>query len=1119
MNQPDNWQKIKNLFHEVMDLPGDARGSFLEKHCGEDTDLFHQVLGLMDSDERAQLERFMVNPAFSLNSDDDMIQIMQDHPKYEMLQLIGRGGMATVYLAHDKKLNRNTALKFITMGHPELLKRFEREARAQAKVEHDHICKIYETDVWKGQHFIAMQYLPGKHLTEFLENQPIERKVQMVRDVANALHAAHSAGLIHRDLKPSNIIVVLEDDQPKSYLTDFGIALDTDDIRKTKTVSQAGTPAFMAPEQIQGDSNEIDRRTDIYGLGATLYLTLVDALPFDGESSIQVMFKVVESNPTPLRKIKHKIPKDLEIITMKCLEKDPTQRYQTAKMLAEELDRFLRGDPILGKGTTYFYRFKKRLLQHRLTSALVTLALILALGFGWFAVRSKLQAREQLHWVQKFGQEMSSLQNEIHIAHLYPLHDLTAEREKTQKQLDWIQHQIDQSGDLVSGPGHYALAQGFLALGDYETALSHFKRVHLLGYTPSNLNEVHGHTLGLTYLQKLEKARDIANPGVRESEILKLSIAFREPAVTMLSQSQPFESILEKVFFAFLSEQDLTKYTLPGPNERLIFKHYEDYLMWTSIILDQASRLSSSGEFDQAKEGLSNSETFLDRLSNIGRSDPSIYYQKARVQLEFMKIDVKTGNDPTPHYQKLEESVALSLQIEPTASRHLELQLEGDYIFLNYRSVKSMEYETLYQKALARAKQAGSFPGGEEPEAFHKARLLKFYGKAALDRGIPAEAYLEEAVSSLDKFLISSPDSIRFLALKASIHETYADILSYKGNDAEPQILEMIGIFKLLHQSNPQSDQLLQQLGSAYFWLGYASADKKRLSAIDSLHSALQYLGMAKEKNSNNFYTWNGLGMARGVMGNLLLKEGQDSHELFTGSLQAFQEVLRIFPNLTYSISNMGLAHHDLWRHACLFGEDPQPHYQNGIKRYEEAIEVSPSHEAGFLGALDLHLDEMQRRLVFKQDCSEQALAIKNLLVRYKAQLNKDVPDSLLSRYELLKELDQKNGHLDPKMTKTLRKRLIDSEATSALVYYFWSIRGLLDERLKNEYLDYVARHVENPDYGILVCLEVFLDPKQAHLAEAQFAEELNKNHLYQVEYAFLYQDPLLNTNYSEKKP
>ena len=328
---------------------------------------------------------------------------------YELLERIGHGGMGVVYKACQKSLNRMVALKLLPLGPhapPESVKRFRAEAVSTAALQHPNIVAIHEVGFSEGQHFIAMDYVEGQPLSELIRGTPLppRRAASYVKTIAEAIHYAHERGILHRDLKPANVLIDASD-QPR--VTDFGLAkkladsqLSTPDSQLTVTGQVLGSPNYMPPEQAAGGRGTLSRRTDVYALGAILYHALTGRPPYLGEGLADIVQQVLHTEPVAPRLLNGALPRDLETVCLKCLEKEPGKRYPTAQALAEELGRFLEGQPIQARpvgpaGRTW--RWCRR--NPRLAGALGVAALSLVIGLAttswqWRRAESQRQRAE-----------------------------------------------------------------------------------------------------------------------------------------------------------------------------------------------------------------------------------------------------------------------------------------------------------------------------------------------------------------------------------------------------------------------------------------------------------------------------------------------------------------------------------------------------------------------------------------------------------------------------------------------------------------------------------------------------------------------------------------------------
>ena len=304
---------------------------------------------------------------------------------YELLEEIGRGGQGVVFRARQKSLNRIVALKVIGLGQwatKAHLKRFRLEAEAAASLDHPCIVPIYEVGERDGQCYFSMKFVEGGQLDEVVKHTPmsIRQAAELIAKVARTVHYAHEHGILHRDIKPGNILL---DTNGEPHLTDFGLArLVESESTVTRTLEVLGTPSYMAPEQAAGNNTELTNATDVYGLGAVLYQLLTGHPPFAGGTTYETIKLLLETEPRPPRLWNPKVDRDLSTICLKCLEKDPQRRYSSALVLAEDLERWLRHEPILARRTGIIHRGKKWLQRNPTAAgiAVLSLALIAALG-------------------------------------------------------------------------------------------------------------------------------------------------------------------------------------------------------------------------------------------------------------------------------------------------------------------------------------------------------------------------------------------------------------------------------------------------------------------------------------------------------------------------------------------------------------------------------------------------------------------------------------------------------------------------------------------------------------------------------------------------------------------
>src|SRR5947208_7533737 len=313
------------------------------------------------------------------------IPMLMDFGDYELLEQIGRGGQGVVFRARQKSLNRIVALKVIGLGNwatEAHLKRFRLEAEAAAKLEHPGIVPIHEVGERDGSCYFSMKFVEGGQLDEVVrrEAMPIRQAVELIAKVARNVHFAHKHGILHRDIKPGNILL---DAKGEPHLTDFGLArLVESESTVTRTMEVFGTPSYMAPEQAVGNNAGVTSATDIYGLGAVLYQLLTGHPPFAAGTTYETVRLVLDTEPRQPRLLNPKIDRDLNTICLKCLDKDPRRRYSSALALAEDLERWLKHEPIRARRTGLVTRGRKWVRRNPSIAVMAAMLLAFAVPLG-----------------------------------------------------------------------------------------------------------------------------------------------------------------------------------------------------------------------------------------------------------------------------------------------------------------------------------------------------------------------------------------------------------------------------------------------------------------------------------------------------------------------------------------------------------------------------------------------------------------------------------------------------------------------------------------------------------------------------------------------------------------
>jgi formylglycine-generating enzyme required for sulfatase activity len=411
--RPEDWERVEEILAAALERPAAEREAFLVEACSGDEALLAEARSLLAS--HAEVPVGYLEPTPSPALEPSPHPPIDAPPKrvgdFELLEELGHG-MAVVYRARQISLEREVALKLLTGAEarsPRFVERFQGEARKIAKLEHPHVVRVHVVGVDQGIPFFAMELIRGHDLRRELEilTAPeqangaralalpaigargyVSKVVDLVAKLADALHAAHEAGLVHRDVKPSNVLL---DASGEPKLADFGIARDESMGRPERTDTVGGTAYYMSPEQARLESAaSIDRRTDIYSLGVVLYELLARKRPFEGKTRDEILTKIRQQEPVPLRRLERRVPRDLAIISATAMAKEPKERYATAAAMAADLRHFLAHEAIEAQPPSLFVRARRFLRRHRLA---VGAAALLVAGLGGGAMLSRWQSQ------------------------------------------------------------------------------------------------------------------------------------------------------------------------------------------------------------------------------------------------------------------------------------------------------------------------------------------------------------------------------------------------------------------------------------------------------------------------------------------------------------------------------------------------------------------------------------------------------------------------------------------------------------------------------------------------------------------------------------------------------
>ncbi len=878
--------------------------------------------------------------------------------RYQPVRFLGQGGMGRVYLAYDPVLRRNVALKFVRGDDPELIRRFISEAQAQARVEHERVCKVYEVGEVQGQPFIAMQYVDGRSLLEVARELSVEQKLMAVQQATEGVHAAHRAGLIHRDIKPTNILVERgEDGRWKPYVMDFGLARDWQR-ESTVTGTVLGTPHYMAPEQARGEVSRLDRRADVYSLGATLYVLLTGKAPIPGSNALEVLSNLATQEPRPLRELDRNVPADLEAIVLKCLEREPSARYDSARALAEDLGRFLNGEPVQARAVGLWYRLRKRARKHWALVSMATVVLVLiALSLGQAVLNSRnLDQRERL--ARRFAELASDVGSRARYMALSRLHDTSAERKDLRAKLDEIDKEMQQDGERALGPGHYALGQGWLELGDPAKAREHLEAAWQHDFTEPGVASALSLALGQLYREQLLSLDSLA-PEERQARRDELARLYRAPALTWLRLSQGNTMIppeYMKALLAFYEERfDDALASLDALGERLPW-FYEAPKLRGDILLTRAwtrwyEEEDSQKKRAQIRADLEKARQAFAQAADTAQSAPEVHFGLALVEEAASSMKLDGQEAVKPQLKRALEHLSHALQAAPDHVASLAKQAALYRNLAENGGLRTGDTEELMRKALETSKNALALNPSHQKARKELGMALWRLADQHKTRGQDPREELRQASEVFESF---KPDERDFF-----IHHGLGLIFKTWANYEE-----QIGVDSLSHLNKAieelrESLRLKQQysigwinLAAEYCW----RATNPRAPAPDEdLAQAWQAVGKSLALNSQEPAAHFQAGRIQLLRARRLRDTGGDERPELARALASCRLGLAIDPGYEFLHNLTGMVLQDQARGSWDRGEDPLPLLDQAQKSFEQARDLDPQNALSYNNLADLN--------------------------------------------------------------------------------------------------------------------------------------------------------------------
>ncbi len=561
---------------------------------------------------------------------------------YRLLNILGEGGMGRVYKALDSVLARPVALKILQRTGGQNLDRFFNEARAQARVEHPHVAKVYAVGEAEGLPFIAMQYVEGTTLKEATGKLGLDEKLQLLVQVCEGVHAAHRLGIIHRDLKPGNVMIEKTSDGAwHAVVLDFGLAWMPEATALTQAGQTVGTPQYMSPEQARGQP--LDRRSDVYALGVTAYEFICGRAPFEGDQALDILRKATETEPPAPRSLVPSLPKDVETIILKALEKNPAQRYDSAKAMAEDLGRYLDGEPISAQPLSRAGRAKKWVRRHRVLASVVGASLATLLIVGGFSAAALVRSKAQARAAQRFSRESERLESLLARVYALPAHNVQPVEDEVRRDLTRLEQEVASLGREAEGPGRLALGRAHLALGDLDEAHAELGRAWESGYRTLEVAEALGSAKAGLYRASMGSVTGQD----REDRRRELEDSLRLPALELLRRATvegPGRPSLAAAEMALTDGRYMEALKLSRRAREAQPWLYQSHLLDAEVKFTQAAGPMAARNFTEAARLVQEAETHIVLAKEVGRSAPAAYEMEALRRAEVIHLRMVTAS-------------------------------------------------------------------------------------------------------------------------------------------------------------------------------------------------------------------------------------------------------------------------------------------------------------------------------------------------------------------------------------------------------------------------------------------------------------------------------------------
>jgi len=860
--------------------------------------------------------------------------------QYVLVELLGRGAMGRVYRADQlEPVRRVVAVKLLSteLVDADVLARFEAERQALALMSHPNIAQVFDAGTTsRGQPYFVMEYVPGENLVRYCDGHRLglAERLRLLAKVVAAIRHAHQKGVIHRDIKPSNILVTDSDGGASPKVIDFGLAKAVaghlaDHSLQTHYGTLLGTPAYMSPEQAALSSEAVDTRSDIYALGLVLYELLTGKLPFgrmgDRRTTIEQMLRAIREDepPRPSQEAARLGPdglppgigpnaakalrRDLDWIVLKCLAKQPDERYASAADLHADLERFLGGEPVLARRSTLGYVLAKGARRHRVPLAVGTtiVALSLVLGGGW--LNSRAQSASRAEAAQRFGQSVERLDNLLRLSHTIPLHEVTSVREHLSDRAETLEEQLPRMDEWSRGPARYALGRVYLSLGRIQPALRQLKAAWQGGYRQPEVAYALGLAYGRLYragLEALEGQRDGERRRAREAELIH---QYRDPAIDFLGRagegSDGASQYGDALIALYERRHEEARRLAEGALEKAPWL-YEAVDLIGDAWREQGNERRDSGDFEAAMADYANARDAYAKAAGIGESDPATHARLCAL-----------------------------------AADQLRLHLYGP----------DSDVSGVFESGQAACDRALTALPGDHAALSNMARLLMLQGRVVEKQGGDPVPLYRKAADAGERSADAAPDSEAGLNTAGTAYQRLAEFESdSSGADPSEWLAKAGHAYERALGIAPENPDLYNELGNVHAIRGEHLEFYAGGNPMPDYRQAIDYYHQAIRRRPDSPYFFNNLGIAYADAAGYARTNGDDPVPWFDKAFDSYGRALEIKPDHVYALNNLGIAYVERARYAADRYESPMPWLDRAENSLDQAVRLKPGYHNGW---------------------------------------------------------------------------------------------------------------------------------------------------------------------------